>query len=329
MTGTHAWTVPGPADRQTSAVDGDEDLPLAVVLRALKLGDLLVAVPALRAIRRALPHHRVALATAGWLAPLAPLIPEADVFVPQDGLDEPLAVSQGHVDIAINLHGNGPQSAALLDALSPRLRVGHQGHGWTGPAWRADLHERDRWVRLVDAFGMPGDPHDLLLERPESAAPGVAIVHVGAAFGSRRWPIERFAHVAKGLARAGERVLVTGGAAERERAAAVAAAAGDPRVINTAGRWDLGEFAGLIARARILVSVDTGAAHLASAFGTPSVVMFGPVGPERWGPPPGPHLALTRAEVRRGDPFADEPDPALLAVQADEVLTRALALRRS
>jgi ADP-heptose:LPS heptosyltransferase len=62
---------------------------------------------------------------------------------------------------------------------------------------------------------------------------------------------------------------------------------------------------------------------VASAYGTPSVVLFGPVGPERWGPPPGPHRSLTHPELRRGDRFGDEPDPALTSVDVDEVLAAA------
>lgn len=301
---------------------------MAVVLRALKLGDLLVSVPALRAVRRGLPGHRIVLATPQWLAPLAPLIPEVDTFVRQEGLDAPIDAAWGPTDVAINLHGNGRQSAGLLDDLSPRTRIGHEGHGWSGPTWIEGMHERERWVRMVGAFDMPGDPDDLALPAPESPAPGVAVLHVGAAFGSRRWPAERFALVAAGLARSGARVMITGGPADRERAAEVAALARHSRVIDTAGRWGLAELAGLIAQAQVLVSVDTGAAHLASAFATPSVVVFGPVTPAQWGPPPGPHAALTVPRLRRGDAFADDPDPALLGVGADEVLERALALRR-
>ncbi|HEY0638819.1 MAG TPA: glycosyltransferase family 9 protein, partial [Pseudonocardiaceae bacterium] len=72
---------------------------------------------------------------------------------------------------------------------------------------------------------------------------------------------------------------------------------------------------------RLVLSADTGVAHLASACRTPSVVLFGPAEPRRWGPPPeGPHTVLTHAELRRGEPFADDPDPALLAVTVDEAL---------
>jgi hypothetical protein len=54
------------------------------------------------------------------------------------------------------------------------------------------------------------------------------------------------------------------------------------------------------------------------------VVLFGPVDPAQWGPPSdGPHLALTDAPARRGEPFADDPDPALLGVQVSDVLAAA------
>ena len=51
-------------------------------------------------------------------------------------------------------------------------------------------------------------------------------------------------------------------------------------------------------------------------------MLFGPAPPEAWGPPAsGPHVVLTDASVRRGDVFAEDPDPAILAVSAADVLT--------
>jgi ADP-heptose:LPS heptosyltransferase len=122
-------------------------------------------------------------------------------------------------------------------------------------------------------------------------------------------------------------VVLTGSAAERERAGHVATQAGLAEDANLAGRTDLPQLAALVAEAALLVSVDTGAAHLATAYGTPSVVLFGPASVTRWGPPPGtPHLVLTDERLRRGDVFAAEPDPALLAVTPDDVLSAASGL---
>ncbi len=69
-----------------------------------------------------------------------------------------------------------------------------------------------------------------------------------------------------------------------------------------------------------MLSADTGVAHLATAFGTPSVTLFGPTPPGEWGPPPDrpQHAVLYRGG--RGDPHGERPDAALLAITVDDVL---------
>ena len=303
--------------------DEPDGRPELVALRALKLGDLLVAVPALHGIRRANPDHRLVLAVPGWLEPIVDLVEGIDALLPTPGLDEPLPLPPGRVDTAVNLHGNGPESRGLLEALAPRRRVGHRSPGWEGPPWRDGIHERERWAGLVTAHGMPADPDDVALLPPTvaSPSPGCVVVHVGAFYGSRQWPVDRFARVVSTLRAAGERVVLTGSGTERPRALETAALAGVPERDVAAGVLDLGEFAALVAEARLVVTADTGAAHLASAYRRPSVVIFGPAPPEEWGPPAsGPHLVLTDASRRVGDAFGADPDPALLAVQPADVL---------
>lgn len=293
-----------------------------LVLRALKIGDLLVSVPALRGLRRAFPEHRIILACPDWLRPLAGLTGCVDDILPTSGL-EPLDF-QGPVDIAVNLHGKGPESHALLDELNPRLRIGHWAPGWDGPEWVEEMHERDRWVRLLSHVGVPADSSDLRLPVPDvdvsrfGGGSGSVVIHPGAAYPSRHWPVDRFAAVAAHAASQGKTVLLTGDEGERPRAEAVRSLA--PRGVRVvAGRTSLLDYAALIAHADLVISADTGAAHLASAFGRPSVILFGPAPPEQWGPPPGPHRVLTAAHLRRGDLFAQTPDPALLAVSVDDV----------
>lgn len=314
-----------------TAVTALENLPDAdgrpelVVLRAIKLGDLLVAVPALRALRRGFPDHRITLATTAWLAPVVELVPAIDVHLAQHGLDHPITVPTGVVDVAVNLHGAGPESSDLIAALQPRRVIGHADptHGYAGPAWPSDVHERDRWADLLVWHGVPADATDVTIERP--VAPPViayaAVVHVGAFHGARHWPTDRFADVVRGLRDRGADVVLTGGADDVVRARAVADASGTAPGAVLAGTLGLQDFAGLVAAARVVVTVDTGAAHLATAYGVPSVVLFGPAPPEAWGPPAtGPHVVLTDASVRRGDVFAEDPDPAILAVGASDVL---------
>lgn len=306
-----------------------DDRPVALVLRALGLGDLLVSVPALHALRRARPEHRVVLAAPEWLRPVVALVDAVDALLPVAGLDEPLPA--GPVDLAVNLHGRGPQSHALLDALAPAERIGHAAPGWAGPVWVDEVLERRRWVDVLAHHGIPGDPDEVGIGSPPvaSPAPGAVVMHVGAAYGSRSWPADRFAAVARTLIADGHPVVLTGSATERDRAAGIAELAGLPAAANLAGRTDLATLAALVAGASLLVSVDTGAAHLASAYATPSVVLFGPAPVERWGPPAtGPHVTLTDARLRGGDAFGDEPDPALLAVTPSDVLAAAATLLR-
>jgi len=303
-------------------VNAGSDRPVLLVLRALKLGDLLVAVPALRGLRAGFPDHELVLAAPKWLSPIVPLIGGINRHFATPGLDDPIPFD-APVTVAVNFHGKGPESRLRLEELRPAHRIGHSAPGWPGPGWDDTLHERERWVRLLHWHGLPAHSDDYRLLPPEVPAPveGATLIHVGAAYGSRRWPAERFAAVARELNRQGHEVMVTGGPQDQERAADVARAAGLQDSAVAAGHWDLTEFAAAIAAARMVVTVDTSAGHLASAYGTPSVVIFGPATPEQWGPPAeGPHVVLTDPSVRRGDPFADTPDPAMLAVWPGHVL---------
>ncbi|MCP2163750.1 glycosyltransferase family 9 protein [Goodfellowiella coeruleoviolacea] len=320
---------PDSDDRAAGAVlPGPAHTGKLVALRALKLGDLLVSVPALRALRRHWPQHHLVLATSGWLAPIVELVGAVDELLPTRGL-APLDARARHPDIVVNLHGRGPRSSELLDALKPRVRIGHRNATWSGPEWVDGLPERERWCRLLTAHGVPADPDDLLLRRPDqpSPAPGAVVLHPGAAFGAKRWPVERFAALARALADRGERVVITGTAGEHDLATTLAVQAGLGPAAVLAGRTSLAALAALVADARLVVSNDTGTAHLSYAYRTPSVVLFGPVPADWWGPPAsGPHRTRSADRLRRGDPFAADADPALLGVSTEEVLAEAIDL---
>lgn len=73
---------------------------------------------------------------------------------------------------------------------------------------------------------------------------------------------------------------------------------------------------------------DTGVAHLATALGRPSVVLFGPTPPSAWGPPPGRHRHRVLWAGRAGDPRAAVPDPGLLDIAVADVLAALVALER-
>ncbi len=301
------------------------EVPAAVVLRPLGLGDLLTGVPAIRAIRTAVPGHRLVLATTAALEPLARLIDAVDEVLPAREL-EPLDWTRPPPELAVDLHGKGRESHVVVAGLRPDRLLTFRSPGYPGPTWYADEHEVHRWCRLVaEGLVVPADPDALDLAVPDVAPPvrDVAVVHPGAAFPGRRWPPERFAAVARHLADGGHEVVVTGGPAEAELASGVAAAAGLPPGAVLAGRTSSLELAAVVAAARVVVSGDTGVAHLATAYRRPSVVLFGPVSPALWGPPPRPqHTVLWHGDVHggAGDPWGTELDPALARITVDEAI---------
>lgn len=311
--------------------------PRLLVLRALGLGDFLTSVPALRSLRRAFPDHRIQLAAPMVLAGLAQRSGAVDEVVDTAAL-APLPVPARGAALAVNLHGWGPESSRLLAATEPERAwaFAHPEVPWTAPApaWRHDEHEVDRWCRLVAGLGASPDPTDLLLPAPvRPEAPGSApdrrsvVVHPGAASGARRWPPERWSALVRFLLRQGLPVVLTGSAGERSLCENVAAGAGVDRDHDPgsgcavlAGTTDLVALLDVVAQARLVICGDTGVAHLATATATPSVVLFGPTDPTRWGPrTSGPHRVLWAAQL--GDPHAERPAPGLLAITVDQVLS--------
>ncbi|MFG1872960.1 glycosyltransferase family 9 protein [Micromonospora arborensis] len=307
---------------------------MILVLRALGVGDLVTAVPALRALRAAYPGRELALAAPAWLAPLVDLVGGVDRLVDTTGLERPLRVGSAP-EVAVNLHGRGPQSHRLLAAGRPGrlLAFANAAAGCTdGPGWAADEHEVDRWCRLLSWYDIPADRTDLGLRRPGSTGlpTGATVLHPGSKIPAKRWPAERFAALARALTDRGHRVLLTGSADERALAARVADAAGLASDSVLAGRTDLGALAALVAHARLVVSGDTGVAHLATGYGTASVVLFGPVPPAHWGPPPDRprHRVLWAGEGDwpRWDGVGSH--PTMAALRLDEVLAAVSEVER-
>lgn len=319
---------------------------MILVLRALGLGDLLTGVPALRALRRAHPSEHIVLAAPEELGPLIGMIDAVDEHLPTPGLGRlPGGRRKGarrgarpphadgrdvfRPDLAVNLHGRGPQSLADLVALDPGAVLSHAHPafpGVDGPQWM-DMHDRELWCRMLAHYGMAADPSDVSVDvPPDDSYAGAVVVHPGAAHAARRWPPDRFAQVAAGLAADGASVLVTGGPDEADLARLVAVSAGLGSQAVLAGDTDVGQLAGIVAAAELVVCGDTGVAHLATACGTPSVVLFGPTPPRLWGPPAGGrHTVLWAGES--GDPFGSAPSDGLLRLEAPDVLRAARMAR--
>jgi len=296
---------------------------LLVAYRALGLGDLLTGVPALRALARAFPDHRRVLAAPRALEPLALLSGAIDEVADAAPL-APLPEELHGADVAVNLHGRGPHSTALLWGTRPGRLVSFGVPG--GPEWRDGEHEVARWCRLLTESDIPADPAALDLDPPPGTSRhGATVLHPGAAAPARRWPVERWAAVARAERAAGRDVVVTAGPGEEEAARSVAAVAGLPADRVHAG-GDLADLARLVAGAGRVACADTGVAHLATALRVPSVVLFGPTPPAEWGPPPGRAEHRVLWAGRRGDPNGAAPDPGLLEIEPAAVAAELAAL---
>ncbi len=306
-----------------------------LVLRALGLGDALTGIPALRGIRRAWPDRRLVLAASapigGWLRGLGVVdeVLVTDGLAPLNWPPKGWMGAGGH--LAVNLHGSGPHSHRILEMTAPAELVAFRcplATHLSGPEWRHDEHEVDRWCRLITEAGGRCDATDLRLPNP--VEPGEEIVlHPGAASASRRWPPDRWSLVAAQLARLGHRVVISGGPSEVALCQGIAERAvqqtgGRHGLVRTdAGGRDLFGLTELVAGAQLLICGDTGVAHLATALRTPSVLLFGPTPPRWWGP----RIDLNRHRVLwkgdrgyLGDPHDDVVDPALEAISVDDVI---------
>lgn len=313
------------------ATIGDNDV---LVLRALGLGDTLTGVAALRALHRTLGGtRRLVLAISPDLGRWIAGFGVVDAVCATHELHPLPAMAGGHV--AIDLHGNGSASRQVLQDSGARTVHGFAipGTAASGPSWHPGEHEVLRWCRLVAALGAEPRMDDLRL-RARPAAPiqqarsspiAPVVIHPGAAFGSRRWGVRRWIAVGRHLIRDGHRIVVTGGPGERGLCSDLCDGLGSGAV-NLGGRLSLSQLTALVSDARLVLSADTGIAHLATALATPSVTLFGPTPPTEWGPviDPDLHTVLwTGKSGDRGDPHGPFIDPHLDAIGCDAILTAA------
>lgn len=288
-----------------------------VVFRALQLGDMLCAVPALRALRNAWPRADITLIGLPWAKDFVRRIPYVDRFVafpgfpglpeivPEVGkIPEFLARMQAmEFDLAIQMHGSGELSNPLVAAFGARRTAGFfmPDHWCPSPSdflpWEPQQHEVRRMLALAEFLGAP--PHGEHIELPMvdgehdayaalqqrlRLVPGsYACIHAGARLASRRWLPERFAAVADELAADGLRIVLTGTAEEAPLIGKVKAAMRAP-ADDVCGQTTLGTMARLVSDARLVVSNDTGMSHVAAALDTPSVIVCCGADPKRWQP---------------------------------------------
>ena len=290
------------------------------VVRALALGDMLCAIPALRALRARFRHARISLIGLPWATEIVdrfpmlvdelipfpgfPGIPEVDLD-PAASADSIAELQRRRFTLALQLQGDGSFINEFVALLGAKRLAGFVPAGSGPPRNLPDDvwvpypergSEVDRLLALPAMIGAPIDRHlefpvrdadrvaadDLLDASGIDGAP-VAVVHAGGSRPERRWPAERFAEVGDALSDKGLTVLLTGTSSEAATTATVARTMRSS-AIDVAGRTSLGAMAGLVERAQVVVTNDTGVSHLAAAIGTDSVTIFSASDRERWAP---------------------------------------------
>jgi heptosyltransferase-2 len=286
-----------------------------LVIRAPNwLGDAVMALPAMGAVRAAFPEAHLAVAAVRSIAPIFEQETSASqdslLTLPDgageregasepDGTSEVAALAAGGFD-AIVLLPNSFRSAWSARRAGIRERWGYASGLRRALLTRAVSRPRERvhqsvyYLELIKGLGLaPGDPWPRIgvraatLARADAVlaahavAPGARIVGFapGAAYGhAKRWPPRRVAETMVRLSREGGAVCVMLGAAgDRDSGREIESSLPPAvRVVNLIGRTDLGQLAGVITRCAALVSNDSGAMHLAAALGVQVVAIFGP-----------------------------------------------------
>lgn len=325
------------------------------IFRALQLGDLLCAAPALRALRLALPQARITLIGLPWAQEFAQrfshLLDGFIAFPGHPGLPEQTPrleafpeflkqVQTDQLDLVIQMHGNGVLTNPLVSLLGARRQAGYHVPGQYCPEPGLFLPypegEPEVWrhLRLMEYLGFP--PCGEELEFPITPADHEALggipaarslragryicLHPGARSATRRWPLENFARVARELARDGYPLVITGSSAERELGQRLTSWL-PLAIVDLTGQTSLGALAVLLQGARLLICNDTGVSHLAAALRVPSVVVFHQLS-ERQGWPP-----LDRLRHRVVCRF-DGVTPAAVVNQARDLLRQPLGADR-
>jgi ADP-heptose:LPS heptosyltransferase len=287
-----------------------------VLLRASRIGDFICTTPAFRALRAALPHAEITLITLPLLRDLVERLPYLDRFVafpgfpgiaeqffdPREALSFFQAMQAERFDLAIQLQGSGVNSNPFMLLLGARYTAGFIRQG-AAPGlldaalpWPLHGHEIQRMLSILRFLGVdahctdteyplwPQDHADAERLLAGTKRPFIGL-HTAARDATRRWPLDRFIVVAKTLhSRHGGTIVFLGEETEHCVGEEIARIIGAESCLNLAGKTSLPVLGAVIARLSLLVTNDTGPAHVAYALKTPTVTIFGGGSPEAYAP---------------------------------------------
>ncbi len=289
--------------------------PSRLVVAPNWIGDAVMALPVLRAIRRAHPSDSLTVLARPGPASIFRAEGSADRVLASSGfLRDILRPRRSRID-EVWLLPNSFRSALIPFLGGIPVRIGYDTDG-RGPLLthrltrpRCGMHQLRDYDALLSSRGIEPDLEPPRLPVPAPAANRAAqalrsaglpmdralvLLAPGAAFGwTKRWEPERYGRLAERLAQRGHACGVVVGPGERSLAARVVEAVRCPLPI-LGEDLDPVELAALLARARLLIANDSGPMHLAAAVGTPLIAFFGPTDPGRTAPTGAPSRILDR-----------------------------------
>ena len=254
------------------------------------------------------------------------------------------ALMDSRYDVVVDLQG-ALRSSILGSLTGSRRRIGEacpreKAASWffTDPIVTYGAHVIEQDVELAAAIAgdeltpvRPSLPFDPVAEEwaeralPSSGRPFV-LINPGAGWGAKRWPVERYAGVAKGLIARGFQILINTGPGEEPLAAAILEGVGDQAGAVTLLNCRLADLIAATRRVALVIAGDTGPLHLACALGRPVVGIYGPTDPSRNGPFGTPFQVLRNPESRRDHTRHAAPEAGLLTIAPEDVLRAAEAL---
>ncbi|MBI4373068.1 MAG: lipopolysaccharide heptosyltransferase II [Candidatus Omnitrophica bacterium] len=290
------------------------------------IGDLVLAVPSFRMLRKRFPNASITLLVESRLAPLMEKCPYLDELIPFDRAKRRdqwkrlfklgKRLRDRGFDFSIDLQNNWKSHLLAFLARIPK-RYGYKraagGFLLTHPVitWNKSLGPVEHQFQVLKRAGVIQfeDQIELWSEPREEAYISECLKDagfnaykplVGFALGSsprwptKQWPAERFLELSRQLIQKSDCQIVLMGTQDDEHLAQIFKDAHLKNVFNFIGKTTLAQLVSLVKRVDVLVTGDTAPLHMASAFGTKIVALFGPTEPKRHMPPGNSHIVLSK-----------------------------------
>jgi heptosyltransferase-1 len=252
------------------------------------------------------------------------------------------ALKSGAYDAVLDLQGS-IRSALIASLTGCQRRIGEANPRELPARWFFTERVATRGVHVIEqdlelSAAIAGDtlqpvapwlPVDRAAEawaneiQPSIGSQPTVLINPGAGWGAKRWPVERYAAVARGLIERGCRVVVNAGPGEEPLAEAIVRGTGGAAIPLSCS---LAQLIAITRRIALGIAGDTGPLHLACALGRPVVGIFGPTDPSRNGPFGTRFTVLRSPQSRRNHTRYEAPEAGLLTIQPEEALRAAGAL---